>query len=237
MTTFGLVHGAWHGAWCWEMLTPLLQQAGHEVIAPDLPSEDGSASFDSYADVVCTALSDCDDDVVVVGHSLGGATATLVADRRPVRHLVYLCAAVPQSERSLLDQSIEQPDMVRADWTKGLSEPDSQLRTVWVQPDVTRALLYADCDERTAAKAIDRLRPQSAYPFGVPCALAEHPPVRSTYIVCADDQLLNPEWSRRTARHIGAELVELPGGHSPFLSRPSAVAEVLLRLAKDPGRP
>jgi len=51
VTTYALVHGAWHGAWCWEKLTPLLQQAGHEVVAPDLPSDDGSADFDTYADV------------------------------------------------------------------------------------------------------------------------------------------------------------------------------------------
>jgi hypothetical protein len=56
MTTFALVHGAWHGAWCWERLAPLLQQAGHDVVAPELPSEDGSADFDAYADLVCTAL-------------------------------------------------------------------------------------------------------------------------------------------------------------------------------------
>jgi hypothetical protein len=58
VTTFALVHGAWHGAWCWERLTPILQQAGHGVVAMDLPIEDCSASFDTYADVVCVALDD-----------------------------------------------------------------------------------------------------------------------------------------------------------------------------------
>lgn len=104
MTTFVLVHGAWHGGWCWERLAPLLQQAGHDVVVPELPTEDGSADFDAYADVVCTDLRGCDDDVVVVAHSLAGATGALVPDRRPVRHLVYLCAAVPQGGASLVDQ-------------------------------------------------------------------------------------------------------------------------------------
>jgi hypothetical protein len=56
MTTFALVHGAWDGAWCWERLAPLLEQAGDDVVAPELPSEEGSADFDAYADLVCTAL-------------------------------------------------------------------------------------------------------------------------------------------------------------------------------------
>src|SRR5262249_25275907 len=95
MTTFGLVHGSWHRAWCWERLAPLLQQAGHDVVAMDLPCDDGSASFDTYADVVCDALKGCNGDVVLVGHSLAGNTIPLVAARRPVRHLVYLCALIP----------------------------------------------------------------------------------------------------------------------------------------------
>jgi pimeloyl-ACP methyl ester carboxylesterase len=233
MATFALVHGAWHGAWCWELLTPSLQRAGHTVVAPDLPCDDASATtFDPYADVVCAALDGCDDDVVVVAHSLGGAAGTLVAARRPVRHVVYLCAVVPDVGRSLVDQFGNEPDMVNPDWDKGLSEPDAQSRTVWVDRDVARALLYADCDEDTVASAFDRLRPQSAYPWTVPSSLAEFPSASSTYVVCAEDQLINPVWQRRHARDIGANIVELPGSHSPLLSRPTAVADVLLHIAE-----
>ena len=131
MTMFALVHGAWHGAWCWELLTPFLRQAGHSVVAPELPSDHGSADFDAYADVMCGALRGCDDDVVVVGHSLGGPTATLVAARRPPRHLVYLCAVVPEVGLSLVDQGLEQITAEFANgWVKGLSKPDAQGRTV-----------------------------------------------------------------------------------------------------------
>jgi hypothetical protein len=219
MATFALVHGAWHGAWCWELLAPLLQRVGHTVVAPDLPCDDGSAmTFDPYADVVCAALDGCDDDVVVVA-------------RRPVRHVVYLCAVVPDVGRSLVDQFAKEPDMVNPDWDEGLGEPDAQLRTVWVDRDVARTLLYHDCDDDTVTFAFDRLRPQSACPWTVPSSLAEIPSVSSTYVVCADDQLIYPAWQRRHARDIGANIVELPSGHSPLLSRPSAVADVLLRVA------
>ncbi len=235
MATFALVHGSWHGAWCWERLAPLLQQAGHDVVAPELPSEDGSADFDAYADVVCAALQGRDDNVVVVAHSLAGATGALVPDRRPVRHLVYLCAAIPEAGLSLVDQWQAQPDMVAKEfgdgWLQGLTEPDDQLRTAWVDLDFARTVFYADCDEATVSAAIEHLRPQSGYPWTLPCSLTEHPSVACTSVVCDEDRVVNPVWSRRTAHSIGADIVELPGSHSPFLSRPSAVADVLLRVA------
>jgi pimeloyl-ACP methyl ester carboxylesterase len=231
VTTFALVHGAWHGAWCWERLTPFLRQAGHDVVAMDLPSEDGAATFDTYADVVCAAL-DGHDDVLLVGHSYNGNTIPLVAARRPVRHLVYLCAMVPDIGRSVFDQMSDELEMLNpVAYEQGLSEPDEQLRQVWIDLNLACAMFYGDCDEPTTKAAIDRLRPQSAYPALQPFSLTEFPAVPTTYVVCSDDQILRPEWSRHTARQrLGADLIELPGDHSPFYSRPSVLADVLLGL-------
>lgn len=228
MTTFALVHGAW----CWERLTPLLNEAGHQVVAMDLPNEDGAATFDTYADVVCAALTGHDDDVVLVGHSYGGHTVPLVAARRRIRHLVYLCAMIPDIGRSLFDQLNDELEMLNPAYEQGLSVPDEQLRQVWTDLDIACAMFYGDCDEPTTKAALDRLRPQSAYPAILPSSLTEFPAVKTTYIVCSEDQILRPEWSRRTARErLDAEIIELPGDHSPFYSRPSALAEVLLRFA------
>jgi pimeloyl-ACP methyl ester carboxylesterase len=231
MTTYGLVHGAWHGAWCWERLTPLLLRAGHSVVAMDVPIDDNSASFDTYADVVCAALDGCSDDVVLVGHSYGGHTIPLVAARRPVRHLVYLCAYIPDIGRSFTDQLGDDPVMLLPACYASL-KLDGQSRVVWTDAAAARAFMYADCDERTADAAIAQLRPQSAYATTLPCSLAEFPDVRSTSIICDDDRLLGHEWATRVAvDRLGADLIELPGSHSPFLSRPPAVADVLLGLA------
>jgi hypothetical protein len=93
--------------------------------------------------------------------------------------------------------------------------------------------MYADCDERSANAAIAQLRRQSAYATTLPCSLAEFPDVGCTSVICGGDQLLGHEWATRVAvDRLGADLIELPGSHSPFLSRPSAVADVLLRLVE-----
>jgi len=236
MTTFALVHGSWHGAWCWELLSPFLRRPGHDVVAMDLPCDDGSASFVTYADVVCDALEGCNDDVVLVGHSLAGNTIPLVAARRPVRHLVYLCAMIPDIGRSLFDQMREEP-MLNPAYVKGLSEPDRQNRTRWVDLKLARELLFADCDEPTSEAAVTRLGPQARYPYSAPFSLAEFPTVAATSVICSEDQIVRPEWSRRIARdRLGANIKELAGSHSPFLSRPSAVADVLLRVADENSR-
>ena len=230
MTTFALVHGGWHGAWCWDPLASLLRDKGHHVVTVDLPGEDVAATFDTYADVVCAALSGCGDDVVLVGHSLGGLTVPLVAAQRPVKRLVYLCALIPAVGQSWADQFSDNPDMMRPGWDAGL-EVDAQRRTMWTDPELTRALLFADCDEATAAAAFARLRPQvggGSWPFPLP----EFPSAPCTSICCTDDQMINPDWSRQVATdRLGADIVELPGSHSPFLSRPAALADVLVRIA------
>jgi len=95
MTTFALVHGAWHGAWCWERLVEPLERRGHGALAIDLPVDDVDAGNGEYADVVAAFTAPAGDDVILVGHSLNGLILPLVAARRPVAALVYLCAFLP----------------------------------------------------------------------------------------------------------------------------------------------
>ncbi|CAN5850673.1 alpha/beta hydrolase [soil metagenome] len=236
MTTFALVHGAWHGAWCWERLTPELTGRGHRVVTVDLPSQDETATFEAYADTVVAALDQAgcaaDDDLVVVGHSLGGHTLPWVALRRPVRHLVYLCALVIDPGRSLANQDKTEP-MLNPRHLDALSAPDGPAGcTRWVDEELARSLLYGDCTDDVAGAAVKRLRPQSIHPMRQRSALTDLRVAPSTYVLCADDQMVTPEWSRSVAtERLGAPIVELPGGHSPFYSRPAALADVLHRFA------
>ena len=121
MTTFALIHGAWGSGWHWASVPAELRSMGHEVVAPDLPCEDPHATFDDYAEVVLGALSETrDDDLVVVGYSLGGHTAALVAARRPVRELVYVAAMLPEPGLSLNDQFRRGDRMLLPEYASGI---------------------------------------------------------------------------------------------------------------------
>src|SRR5262245_17861037 len=100
MSTFVLVHGAWHGAWCWYKVVPQLTQAGHTAIAPDLPGLGrdrtplAEISLDRWTEAICEIVDAATEPVVLVGHSRGGIVISEVAERRPARvaTLVYLTA-------------------------------------------------------------------------------------------------------------------------------------------------
>src|SRR6185312_9080889 len=94
MATFVLIHGAGDVGWYWHLVEAQLRARGHDVVAPDLPSEDEAKGLDETADAVVREIGDRQ-DLVVVGQSFGGFTAPLIAARLPVKVLVYLAAMVP----------------------------------------------------------------------------------------------------------------------------------------------
>ena len=227
MSTFALVHGAWHGPWCWERLTPELERRGHRVVTVDVRFDDPTGTFEDHAATFAAAV-DSDDDVVAVGHSLGAFAFPWIADRLPLRHQVYLCGVVAEPGRSFAEMNREQCILNRAH-RAGLAKVDGGTR--WVDFDLARSVFYSDCDDEVVDAAFSRLRVQAAGPVTQRCPFDRLPPVPATSIVCADDQMADPAWSRAVATgRLGADLVELPGSHSPFYSRPAALAEVLHRL-------
>jgi pimeloyl-ACP methyl ester carboxylesterase len=233
MATFGLVHGAGHGAWCWERLIPILEALGHRVFAMDLPCQDPAAGVRRYAEVVDRAIPPVN-DLVLVGHSLGGLTVPLVAASRPVRRLVFLCALIPEFGRSLVDQVTADPELyhpVARSHPGRVTDPDG---TVWLRDAAAaRDVFYHDCSPEDVSWAFARLRPQAGAPRREPCPLTSWPPGDRAYILCREDHAISPAWSRRAARErLEVEAIELEGSHSPFLSRPATLAEVLDRLAR-----
>jgi pimeloyl-ACP methyl ester carboxylesterase len=231
MAMFALVHGAWHGGWCFERLIPELEARGHRALAMDLPCDAPEATFSDYADVVVRALEGVEEEVVVVAHSLGGQTGPLVPARRPVRAIVYLCALVAWPNRSFLELAGTEEGMLLPGYEEGVGEPDTQGRRHWVDAEVARRTFFADCEPDVARTAFDRLRPQASAPYLQPCPLDALPEVPTMSIVCDEDRIVGPDWSRRTAKErLGVVPVELPGSHSPFLSRPADLAAILTRV-------
>src|SRR5687767_11308328 len=94
MATFVLLHGAGSDSWYWHLVTPLLEAAGHDVVAVDLPCDDDTAGLADYVDTVVDAVGDRQ-GLVLVAQSLAGFTAPLVAERVPVDLIVLVAAMVP----------------------------------------------------------------------------------------------------------------------------------------------
>ncbi|GAA4673482.1 alpha/beta hydrolase [Streptomyces youssoufiensis] len=113
MSTFLLVHGAWHSGRCWERVVPLLEAAGHRVLAPSLTGYGDRAhlagpevGLDTHVDDVVDLIDEQGlADVVLVGHSYAGLVVSAVVNRIPERvaHLVYLDAMVPEDGESAVD--------------------------------------------------------------------------------------------------------------------------------------
>ena len=224
MSIFALVHGAWHGPWCWDRLAPLLRERGHEVVVPDLPSEDTDLGLDDYADAIEAELGDAK-DVILVPHSLGGLVGPVVARRRPLRALVYLCGLVPEPGLSFGEQVsvAEEPILT----ISGGRELDEQGRSHWPDPEATARIMYPDLDPEDASWAFERLRSQAQKSQGE--RSPEPPPgLRAESIVGMEDRLVSPDWSRRVARErLGIEPIEIPTGHFPMITHPELLAERL----------
>ena len=227
MSMFVLIHGAYHGGWCWSRLVPELERLGHRAIVPDLPCDDPSAG---HHDNVAAVLAVMDEagagaDVVVVGHSLGGFTAPLVARQRTVRRVVFLCTA-PMIGGGVADEL--RARMVTERYGAMARFRDEQGRALMSAADC-REGFYHDCDDATAAWAIARLRPQAARPLVEPWPIDAWPEVERSVILSRDDRAVRLDAAQEAGRLIldGAEPIVIEGSHSPFLSRPAELARLL----------
>ncbi len=226
MAHFLLLHGACHGGWCWDSVAPILHAAGHRTTAPDLPCNRLDAGLREYAGVAVAALPDAVDEVVVVGHSLGALVVPLVAHRVPTRRIVMLAGVVGAPGRSLESLAAEDAD-------RDLPLEDSDLEfdaegRFRFSDAGARRVLYHDCPPKVADASIARLRFQRSMWREV-ADFDAWPGVETMSVVCAEDRVVDPGWSRRIARErLGVEPIDLQGGHSPFLTRPAALADELM---------
>jgi pimeloyl-ACP methyl ester carboxylesterase len=223
--TFVLVHGAWHGGWCWKKLTPLLQAAGHQVVTPTLTGL-GERShllapevdLDTHIQDI-TAVLEYEDlrDVVLVGHSYGGMVIAGVASKVGARlaHLVYLDAFLPENGKAVKDY-VPLPPTRDDGWRMPPLGPPSAF-------DVT--------DERDVAWVAPRLGDQPLKTFTQPVQLSadENSSMSQTFIQCTQAPFFAEAAAR--ARRRGFQYRELfSAGHDAMITRPTELAKILLGL-------
>lgn len=227
-----LVHGAAHGAWCWEELIPLLESRGYEVDALDLPgmgadtTPPADITLQTYIDRVVEVVSAKPGPVLLVGHSMGGISISGAAEAVPERigKLVYVAALLPKDGESINEI------MTR---NFGTQEPDRAPRGeegVTFTAEAAISMFYSSTPPGTAARAAERLRAQPEGPFAGIVALS---PSRwgalpKTYIVCTQDRAIShslQDWFCERVPEAKKRLMETD--HSPFYSDPEGLAAII----------
>ena len=243
MSTFVLVHGAWHGAWCWYRVVPLLEAAGHRVMAPDLPGHGidrtpiAGVTMAAYADRICAVLDQAGEAAILVGHSMGGAIVSEAAALRPqrVRVAVYLAAFLLGDGESVLQRASSD--------SEGLVMPNLKFAEdesyATIAPDRVREIFYADCPDEDVALARSLLVPQALEPVGAPIHTrrAGSADVPRAYIECLQDRAIPPALQRsmQAAQPCRASR-SMNTSHSPFFSAPRELVGHLLDFAAMDGR-
>lgn len=234
-----LVHGAAHGAWCWEAVAERLSARGHRVVALDLPGhgrrvgEYAKASVVAYARAVVDAMAlGGISRGIVVGHSMGGLVIPKVAEQAPERvgHLVFLAAVVLPDRSSLWDTHLVpgQRAMIR-----GLAQAAGNgtfLYPAWYA--WSRWMNDLPRGHPSVVAALPRLTPQPLRPFVQRVDLTRFYAMNTsrTYIRCLKDVAVQPDRAAEYARRLGVKPVDLDAGHDVMLSAPEALTRILERL-------
>lgn len=232
--TFVLIHGAWHGGWCWRDVAGRLRAAGHEVFAPTMTGLgerahllDAGTGLSTFIDDAC-AVIECEEltEVVLVGHSFGGLVISGVADRMKDRiaQLVYLDALVVENGQSGLGIL---PEAVQRERSRTIDEEG--LRMAIPTPDK-----FGVSDPAQAAWLLRRLSPHPLKAYTEPLCL-RHPVgngLPKTYIAVTDPWYapLAAIRDRLRAREDWAWR-EIAGGHDAMVTSPAALADMLLDIA------
>lgn len=237
MATFVLIHGAWHGGWCWEFVAPLLAAAGHQVVAPDLPGMGGDQTplgeitHKRWGRFVEGVVRDQGEHVVLVGHSRGGIVISQAAEYAPecLAGLIYLAAFLVPNGRTV--HEIMQMIPPRPESGGSLvTAPDG---TATIAPDAVKRVFYNTTPDNLVARAAARSGPEPMVSFTTPLQVsdARWGRVPRSYIMCTEDHAIAPRLQRMMVEALPyREVLTMATDHSPFYSAPEMLADQLISL-------
>jgi pimeloyl-ACP methyl ester carboxylesterase len=234
MSVYVLIHGSWHGAWCWDKVVPLLESKGHQIVAPDLPAHGNDqtpvseVTFQSYVNHICQVLDRQVEAVILVAHSSGGIFVSQAAEERShqIKTLVFLAGFLPRNGESLRQlsqrntESLLGPNRI-VDEARGVS---------LIKQDSVKEVFYHDCSDEDVARAKSLLCPEPLAPGGVPVSLTEENfgRIPRVYIECVRDKTLWPALQKEMYTAVPCQrVVSLETSHSPFFSAPEKLVEYL----------
>ncbi len=237
MATFVCIHGSWHGGWCFEPLRPLLEGAGHSLVAPTLPGMGGDAAtlrgvtLESWAAFVASECRRATRrPVILVGHSRGGIVLSQAAELAPdaIDALVYVCAMMlPNGMSRAMFKSLEAPN---PDFDAIISPVHDGAGTV-VDSSRAGAVFAQLAPPERARWALSQLVAEPHGPRSTPLRLSSERfgRVPRHYIECTADRTIRIESQRLMQRLVpGAAVQTLSADHSPYLSQPAELAAALL---------
>ena len=218
-----LVHGSTQSPSGWGRLAEQLTARGHRCVAVDLPTDAPDLTASEYAAIAAEQAAGLTAPVAV-GHSLAGLLLPAIGRAVGAQHLLWLGTLIPDilGGRTALEQ-------IRADSLEMFTDEwHTWDEDVVAAPAISAYFLYHDCNVATLRWALQHLR------FFQPSAAlneapdAARPDVPSTFVVPADDRTVRADWMRSAARErLDAEVIDVPGGHCPHVSRPGQIADIV----------
>lgn len=235
MATYVLVHGSWHGAWCWEKIIPLLEQQGHTVFAPDLPGHGQDKTplkqitLQSYIDCIHVVLQKAKEPVILVGHSMAGITISQVAENWPeaVRELIYVAAFIPKDGEFMSEIVKRQP---LTEYSQGIHAVPEEAALHFPLEQIY-GFGYNRCDKAQvdALMPLFCVEPLRPYFDKVHLTPERFGKISRVYINCLDDHAVWHTSQMRMVKETPCHVYALDCDHSPFYSVPDALAELLNR--------
>lgn len=244
--TYVLVHGGWHGAWCWKKVVPLLEARGHRVLAIDLPGHGDdktpmeTVTLNDYVQKIAGVANAQTRPVVLVGHSMAGvaiAQAAEVLGKEKIAKLMFLDAFMPKNGESFfalagkagaLNKATGKPDPNPS--VEGSVMLSDDKKTSVIKPDKISQLFYHDCAANDVAFAQAHLGRQSITCLATPVTVtdARYGSIPKVYILCRQAKDLDKS---SLAKNVPIQkLYTLAGSYSPFFSMPEKLVAILAAL-------